>query len=190
MTIALTPAKDSAALTWSFRSLALSAPSATSQAASMSSPWTSLSIEDEDALIRRAIGFIERRCFQREYRVESPRDTRDFLRLKLAHEPNEVFSVLFLDAQNRVISYQPMFFGSITQTSVYPRVVVKRALELNAAAVILAHNHPSGLVEPSRADELLTQTLKSALAQVDVRVLDHIIVGEGAPCSFAERGLL
>jgi len=101
-----------------------------------------------------------------------------------------VFAVLFLDAQNRLLRLEEMFRGTLTQTSVYPREVVKRALDLHAAAVILAHNHPSGLAEPSRADEYLTQTLKTALALVDIRVLDHLVVGQSDVVSFAERGLL
>ena len=98
--------------------------------------------------------------------------------------------MVFLDAQNRLLVLEELFRGSLTQTSVYPRDVVKRALDLHAAAVILAHNHPSGVCEPSRADEMLTQTLKSALALVDIRVLDHLIVGRADVVSFAERGLL
>jgi len=97
---------------------------------------------------------------------------------------------MFLDAQNRLIKLEEMFRGTLTQTSVYPREVVKRALDLHAGAVILAHNHPSGAAEPSRADEYLTQTLKSALQLVDVRVLDHLVVGRSEVVSFAERGLL
>jgi DNA repair protein RadC len=103
---------------------------------------------------------------------------------------HEVFCVLFLDAQFRIIVLEQMFRGTVSQTSVYPREVVKMALGLNAAAVILAHNHPSGCVEPSRADEFLTQTLKAALALVDVRVLDHFVVSGADLCSMAERGLL
>jgi DNA repair protein RadC len=101
-----------------------------------------------------------------------------------------VFAVLFLDAQNRLIRLEEMFRGTLTQTSVYPREVVKRALELHAGAVILAHNHPSGVAEPSRADEFLTRTLSDALQLVDVRVLDHLVVGQAQVVSFAERGLL
>ena len=124
--------------------------------------------------------------------LASPAAVRTYLRLLMARLEYEVFVVLFLDVQNRVIASEEMFRGSLTQTSVYPREVVKRALELNAAAVILAHNHPSGSVEPSRADEVLTQTLRASLALVDARVLDHFIVaGNGnAILSFAERGLL
>lgn len=121
---------------------------------------------------------------------DSPQSVRDYLKLQLGELAHEVFAVLFLDAQHRLIAYEPMFRGTLTQTSVYPREVLKRALALNAAAVILAHNHPSGVAEPSRADEFLTQSLKSALAMVDVRVLDHMVVGRGPVVSFAERGLL
>ncbi len=121
----------------------------------------------------------------------SPGQVRDWLRLKLATRQHEVFMALWLDAQNRLLKAEELFSGSLTQTSVYPREVVKSALLHNAAAVILAHNHPSGLAEPSRADELLTRSLKDALALVDVKVLDHFIVaGNTPPLSFAERGLL
>lgn len=121
---------------------------------------------------------------------ERPSDVKDFLRLQLGGRGFEVFAVMFLDAQQRLLKFEEMFRGTLTQTSVYPREIVKRALELHAASVVLAHNHPSGAAEPSRADEYLTQTLKSALALVDVRVLDHMIVGHGELVSFAERGLL
>lgn len=121
---------------------------------------------------------------------ESPAQVKDYLQLHLAGRPHEVFSVLFLDAQHRLLALEDLFRGTLTQTSVYPREVVKRALAHNAAAVMLAHNHPSGVAEPSRADEYLTQTLKSALALVDVRVLDHFVIGRGQVVSFAERGLL
>lgn len=121
---------------------------------------------------------------------DSPQRVKDFLQMHLAHLAHEVFAVLFLDAQNRLIRLEEMFRGTLTQTSVYPREVVKRALELHAGAVILAHNHPSGVAEPSRADEFLTRTLASALQLVDVRVLDHLVVGQAQVVSFAERGLL
>ncbi|MFM2066687.1 MAG: hypothetical protein RLZZ584_1596 [Pseudomonadota bacterium] len=121
---------------------------------------------------------------------ETPDAVRDYLRLQLAELGHEVFAVMFLDAQHRLLAYEQMFRGTLTQTSVYPREVLKRALDLGAAAVVLAHNHPSGVAEPSRADEFLTQQLKNALAFVDVRVLDHMVVGREAVVSFAERGLL
>lgn len=120
----------------------------------------------------------------------SPQLVKDYLQMRLGALPHEVFAVLFLDAQHRLIACEELFRGTLTQTSVYPREVLKRALELNAASLILAHNHPSGLLEPSRADELLTQTLKSSLALVDIRVLDHMVVGRCGAVSFAERGLL
>jgi len=121
---------------------------------------------------------------------EAPEGVREYLRLHLSTRDHEVFAVLFLDAQHRLLQFDEMFRGTLTQTSVYPREVVRRALALNAAAVILAHNHPSGVAEPSRADEFLTQSLKSALQLVDVRVLDHMVVGRTQVVSFAERGML
>lgn len=122
--------------------------------------------------------------------LTSPQVVRDFLKVKLGALEHEVFALIHLDVQNRVIDYAEMFRGTITQTSVYPREVVKEALARNSAALLLVHNHPSGAAEPSRTDEALTQTLKSALALVDVRVLDHLIVAGDTILSFAERGLL
>ena len=121
---------------------------------------------------------------------DAPAKVKDYVALHLGGLTQEVFAVLFLDGQHRLLQLEPMFHGTLTQTSVYPREVVKRALQLNAGAVILAHNHPSGVAEPSRADEHLTQALKGALQLVDVRVLDHLVVGQGTVLSFAERGLL
>jgi DNA repair protein RadC len=120
----------------------------------------------------------------------SPDAVKNYLQLHLAHRKREVFAVLFLDAQNRLIAMEELFHGTLTQTSVYPREVVLQALTHHAAAVVLSHNHPSGTVQPSRADEALTQTLRAALALVDVRVLDHVIVAPGQALSMAERGLL
>ena len=120
----------------------------------------------------------------------SPDAVKNYLQLQLARKPHEVFAALFLDAQNRLIAMEELFRGTLTQTSVYPREVLLRALHHHAAAVVLAHNHPSGTVQPSRADEALTQTLKAALALVDVRVLDHVIVAPGRSLSMAEGGLL
>ncbi|WOB09719.1 MULTISPECIES: DNA repair protein RadC [Burkholderiales] len=122
--------------------------------------------------------------------LSSPQVVRDFLRIKLGGLEHEVFAVIHLDAQHRVIEYVEMFRGTVCQTSVYPREIVKEALARNAAAMILVHNHPSGSAEPSRADEALTQRLKEALAMVDVRVVDHLIVAGPTVLSFAERGLL
>lgn len=122
--------------------------------------------------------------------LTSPAAVRDYLRLALGARQHEVFACLWLDAQHRVVSVQEPFRGTLTQTSVYPREIVKAALAVNAAAVIFAHNHPSGVAQPSQADELLTRTLKEALALVDVKVLDHFIVAGAQAISFAERGLL
>jgi DNA repair protein RadC len=122
--------------------------------------------------------------------LSSPQVVRDFLRVKLGALEHEVFAVVHLDAQNRVIEYVEMFRGTVGQTSVYPREVVKESLARNSAAILLVHCHPSGSTQPSRADEMLTQTLKSALSLVDVRVLDHLIVAGNEILSMAESGLL
>lgn len=121
---------------------------------------------------------------------DSPDAVKHYLQLHLGARPREVFAVLFLDVQNRLLGMEELFHGTLSQTSVYPREVVLRALHHQASAVVLAHNHPSGTVQPSRADEMLTQTLKTTLALVDVRVLDHIIVAPGEALSMAERGLM
>ena len=137
-------------------------------------------------LARRSIGqqLREREAFH------SPGAVKQYLQLHLAHKAHEVFAVLFLDSQNRMLALEELFRGTLTQTSVYPREVVLRALHHASSAVVLAHNHPSGSVQPSRADEALTQNLKASLAMVDVRVLDHIIVRHGQTLSMAEQGLL
>ncbi len=122
--------------------------------------------------------------------LNAPGAVRDYLQLRLRSRQQEVFVALFLDTQHRVLAVEELFQGTLSQTSVYPREVVKRALAHNAAAVIFAHNHPSGIAEPSHADELITSILKQALSLVEVRVLDHFIVAGGATLSFAERGLL
>jgi DNA repair protein RadC len=122
--------------------------------------------------------------------LANPRATREFLRVRLRDRDHEVFCCLFLDNRHRVISFDEVFRGTIDGASVHPRDIVKLALSRNAAAVILAHNHPSGVAEPSQADELITSRLREALALVDIRVLDHIVVGDGACVSFAERGLI
>lgn len=121
---------------------------------------------------------------------DSPETVRQYIQLHIAARPHEVFAALFLGAQHRLIALEELFRGTLTQTSVYPREVVTRALHHRAAALILAHNHPSGCVDPSRADEALTQTLRAALALVDLRVLDHVIVAPGQALSMAERGLI
>jgi len=120
--------------------------------------------------------------------LTSPQLVRDYLRAQLRHRRREVFALLLLDSQNCLLAYEELFQGTIDGASVYPREVVKLVLARNAAAVILAHNHPSGVAEPSQADRRITERLQAALALVDVRVLDHLVVGEGEPVSFAERG--
>jgi DNA repair protein RadC len=122
--------------------------------------------------------------------LTSPEATRQYLKMRLRGVPHEVFACLFLDNRHRVIDYRELFRGTIDGASVHPREVVREALRYNAAAVIFAHNHPSGVAEPSQSDLRITQRLKDALALVDIRVLDHVIVGEGEGTSFAERGLL
>lgn len=143
-------------------------------------------------LIRDAFNVLDRYIAERngEEIMHSPQAVRDWLRLRLATERAECFAVVYLDAQNRVIGLEIPFRGTLTQTPVYPRELVRRALELDAAAVILCHNHPSGTLEPSRADEQLTETVKRSLALVDVKVLDHIIVSAAGALSLAERGLI
>jgi len=142
----------------------------------------------------QAVLEMSRRALQEEVRsgdaLNSPRAVKEYLQLLLRGRQQEVFVALFLDAQHRVVASEELFHGTLTQTSVYPREVVKRALHHNAAAVIFAHNHPSGVTEPSQSDQLLTDALKQALALVDVRVLDHFIVAGVGCLSFAEKGLL
>ncbi len=141
-----------------------------------------------------AVRALAKRALTEEMRardnLSSPAAVRDYLRHHIARRDREVFVVLYLDAQNRVIEVEEMFAGTLTQTTVFPREIARHALRHNAAAVILAHNHPSGLAEPSRADEVLTQALKQTLALLDVKVLDHFVVGSETAMSFAERGLL
>lgn len=146
--------------------------------------------ESDNEVIVRALEILERHVGRGRPVMDAPQKVREYLCLQYAREEREIFGILFVDGQHHVIGFEPMFYGTLTQTSVYPREVAKRALQLNAGAVILSHNHPSGTPEPSRADEYLTQALKAALALVDVRVLDHIVVGGGQSVSFAERGLL
>jgi DNA repair protein RadC len=145
------------------------------------------------ARLRAARELLERALHERIERgplLSSPEAVGQYLQLKLGGRPHEVFAALFLDAQHRLLGFEELFRGTLTQTAVYPREVVKCALAHNAAGVILAHNHPSGTTEPSHADELLTRTLSDALGLIDVRVLDHIIVAHGASLSFAQRGLI
>ncbi len=128
--------------------------------------------------------------FERGKPLLSPEHTARFLQARLRDYPYEVFAVLFLDNRHRVLAFEELFRGTIDGASVHPREVVRRALQLNAAAVILSHNHPSGVAEPSQADQRITTRLREALALVDIRVLDHLVVGDGSCCSMAERGLL
>lgn len=150
---------------------------------------TSLSSEEESALIERALELIKGR-FTRGELLSSATETKTFLQLHLAERCNELFAVIFLDNRNRVVAFEELFFGSIAGASVHPRVVVQRALHHNAAAVVFAHNHPSGIAEPSEADRAITRRLKDALLLIEVRTLDHFIVGSEGTYSFAENGLL
>lgn len=146
--------------------------------------------EHERSVIDAALAILGRYLGEPGALFDSPHAVRSFLRLHLGAEKTEVFAVLYLDSQNRAIAFETPFNGTLTQTSVYPREIVRAALGHNAAAVILAHNHPSGVARPSRADEVLTQALKSALALIDVKVLDHFIVTGDGCASMAELGLL
>ncbi len=144
---------------------------------------------DRPALVQQALAWLE--CEVREApAMTSPQAVRDYLRLRLGDRPHEVFAVLFLDAQNRLIETVEMFRGTLTQTSVYPREVLVEALSRQAASVVFCHNHPSGVADPSPADIALTRTLKVVLAVVDVRVLDHFIVTRTTVTSMAEQGLV
>jgi DNA repair protein RadC len=141
-----------------------------------------------------AVMEVAKRCLRADLRsgsaLTSPGAVRDYLRLSISSREHEVFVCLWLDAQHRVIASEELFRGTLTQTSVYPREIVKAGLKANAAAVIFAHNHPSGVAQPSQADELLTRNLKEALSLVDIKVLDHFVVAGHQTLSFAERGLL
>lgn len=143
----------------------------------------------DDAIIENALEILARRIKRPDTYLTSPEDTKNYLKLQLAEIEHEVFGVLLLNTRHGVIGYEEMFRGTIDGASVYPREVVKAALAVNAAAVILCHNHPSGVSEPSLADQAITRRLKDALALIDLRVLDHLIVGADVT-SFAERGLL
>lgn len=144
----------------------------------------------EGEVLAQALRIIQRRLRKPGEILSGSQLVKDYLTIKLAEKEHEVFAVLFLDGQNRLIEYVEMFRGTLTQTSVYPREVVKEALRLNAGAVVFAHNHPSCVAEQSRTDEELTSHLKSALALVDVKVVDHIIVAGASTVSFAEKGLI
>jgi DNA repair protein RadC len=147
---------------------------------------------EDDAIIFRAMQILMERARVVEFTITSPEATRDYLKLALTEKQWEVFGVVFLDNRHRVIAYEELFRGTIDGASVHPREVVRSAIAHNAAAVILAHNHPSGVNQPSPADQRITARLKEALALIDVRVLDHMIVGgpDTQPYSFAENGVL
>lgn len=151
---------------------------------------TLIATQYEEWIIQQALILLEQRFFKGGPVLLKPGAVRDYLRLKLVPELNEVFAVVFLNSRYEVLAYEPLFKGSVEQTAVYPRVVVQRALAVNASGVILAHQHPSGVTEPSAADRMLTEGLKAALALVDVRVVDHLVIGKGKPFSFSEAGLL
>lgn len=144
----------------------------------------------EEKLIQSALCCLEKRIKYCSDVLTNPGDVNSYLRLQLGRESNEIFAVLFLDNVHRVIAFEKLFFGTINSTSVYPRVVLQRAIALNAAAVIFSHNHPSGSTEPSQEDKLITQRLKQVLSIVDIRVLDHVIVSQEGSDSFVQRGLL
>ena len=146
--------------------------------------------EHERSVIDAALAILRRYLGEPGALFDSPRAVRDFLSLHLGAEKTEVFAVLYLDSQNRAIAFETPFNGTLAQTSVYPREIARAAIEHHASAVVLAHNHPSGAANPSRADEALTQCLKSALALIDVRVLDHFIVAGDGCTSMAEIGLI
>lgn len=146
--------------------------------------------EQEDRTIREAIDVLENRLFQRGPTLTSPDTVKEFLKLSLGTHLNEVFAIIFLDVKHRVIAFEILFKGTVDSAKVCPRIVLQRSLAHNSAAVILAHNHPSGDVSPSQADRILTETLVDLLAKVDIRILDHIIVGSGAALSFKESGIL
>lgn len=149
-----------------------------------------LNQELDDRIIQQAIALLEQRVFNAGPTLNGPKAVRDYLRLKLMAEPNEVFVVVFLDSQHQVLACEPLFKGSIREAPVYPRVVVQRALELNASALILSHQHPSGIAEPSMQDRAITNQLQHILRMVDIQIVDHFIIGKGEPYSFAESGLL
>lgn len=155
-----------------------------------SEPFNSPDPVYENWIIARAIEIAEQRLFSTGASMKDPDIAMEFLRVKLLLERNEVFVALFLDNQHRIIAYEELFRGTINYCNIYPRTVVSKVLEHNCAAVIFAHNHPSGCIDPSQADRSLTVELTSVLNMINVRVIDHIIIGQGQPFSFALRGLL
>ncbi|AXL70958.1 DNA repair protein RadC [Pseudomonas aeruginosa] len=157
---------------------------------SLAKPCPSSVLDHENRIIAQAIELLERRLFANGPQLQNPEAASDYLRLKLMPEPSEVFVAVFLSSKHQVIACETLFRGTIDTAQIHPRVVIQRALAHNAAALIIAHQHPSGCPDPSPSDERLTQRLKSALDCVDVKLLDHFIVGLGEPFSFASNGLL
>ena len=155
-------------------------------------PEKARSVKDmeDDAVLYKAAKILKNRLQHRETVISSPVSVRQFLQIKLRPYPYEVFCAMFLDNRHRLIEFVELFRGTLDGASVHPREVIREAMKHNAAAVIFAHNHPSGVEEPSQADLRITERLKTALGYIDVRVLDHIIIGEGDGTSLAERGLL
>lgn len=152
--------------------------------------WRSNMTPNEQKIVARAIRILDKEIKSREVVFTEPQLVKDYLRLQLQESKRELFLILYLDSQHRLIASDVPFMGTIDAAPVYPRIVVQSALAHNAAAVILSHNHPSGVAEPSRADRAITDRLQQALTLVDIRLLDHIVVGAGAMVSFAERGYL
>lgn len=160
------------------------------KAKSEDAPVYGIKIDLDQSIINQALAILAARLGPKSDVFSDPASVKSYLRLRIGGLEYETFTVMFLNAQHGLIGCVDMFRGTIDQTSVYPREIVKEALRRNAAAVVFSHNHPSGSVEPSRADTTLTATLKAALALVDVRVLDHVIVSPTGDMSFAERGLI
>ncbi|MEW5752895.1 RadC family protein [Pseudomonas lactis] len=146
--------------------------------------------EDEDLVINTALEVLDRRLFTRGPKLEKPQEVADYLKLQIAKMEHEVFAAIYLDSLHRPIKFEVLFHGTINAAVIYPRQIAKRAIALNAAAIIVAHNHPSGCTNPSKADRGLTKHLKESLELMDIRLLDHFIIGEGTPFSFAECGWL
>lgn len=142
------------------------------------------------SIVNQAISILDQTIINREFSLTSPDLVRNYLRLKLEKKEREIFAVIFLDNQHRVIEYNEMFSGTISAAAVYPREILKRSLELNSAAIIIAHNHPSGKANESQADKMITERIQTALGVVDIRLLDHIIIGSGEMVSFAEKGFI
>ncbi len=148
-----------------------------------------LTISDDD-IIAKALGILESRITATAYNITSPEDTKSYLKIKMGEYEQEVFSVIFLNTLNYIIECDEMFYGTVNTASVYPREIIKKALKLNASAIIIAHNHPSGNPEPSDADERITIRIKEACELMDITLLDHIIIGNPGLVSLAERGLV